>query len=114
MITNDTIIKAAKAAGLTVRQAPDMLLWITSEGRCMSPFRPLQNDTDNAMIRRGAEISVEWLPTSRHVEATAFLPDFEFFPFKKIEYKDNKTQAEREAVILCAAAKFDAMNEGVK
>lgn len=111
MITNDTIIKAAKAAGLDAAlggRDPFGRLWVNG-----SVFNPLHNDTDNAMIRRGAEIDVQWLPTSGYVEATAFLPDFEFFPFE-IGYNDDKGAAEREAVILCAAAKFDAMQGEVK
>jgi hypothetical protein len=59
MITNDTIIKAAKAAGLDAQ-----LCLVTGKPALAdmkggaSWFDPLNNDTDNAMIRRGAEIDV--------------------------------------------------------
>ena len=116
MITNDTIIKAAKAAGLYVRVEGGCLYKGLREG-----FYPEGNDTDNAMIRRGAEIDVGfWWETEddvASVEATAWIKkkngDRDSIDVD-IQVGNNKAQAEREAVILCAAAKWDAMNEGVE
>ena len=119
-ITNDTIIKAAKAAGLTVAEFKVMgensLFDISRADVSLArapAFSPLHNDTDNAMIRRGAEIDLEWVPVPLQVEATAFLPVFQSFTVE-IGYNDDKGAAEREAVILCAAAKWDAMQGEVK
>lgn len=69
------------------------------------------NGTDKAMITDGAEIDVEydghdeivakscaWNGTDCSVNRTEF------------EYANNKAQARRKAVILCAAAKWDAMS----
>ena len=101
MITNDTIIKAAKAAGL---DDDDLHLL----------FDPRYNDTDNAMIRRGAEIDAVWI--SRFAIAATYIEIDGRVKQLQVnqEFKNDKAQAEREAVILCAAAKWDAMNTPAK
>lgn len=113
-ITLETIIKAAKAAGLDVRSDKrEARLHLMSVGSNTGVFDPLHNDTDNAMIRRGAEISVQYSIVS--VAAIEYTNEGDFVRLKPVLItNNNKAQAEREAVILCAAAKFDAMNEGVK
>lgn len=106
MITNDTIIKAAKAAGLDVKSHPELLL----ANRAL-PFNPRFSDTDNAMIMDGAEISIAY-----HIDSVSasFYIDEHGMHSEPQSTKNGKAQARREAVILCAAAKWDAMNEGVK
>lgn len=99
MITNETIIKAANAAGVVLSDFRDR--W----------FNPLGDDTDNAMIRRGADISVAYLLDS--VSASFYLDEHGMHSEPK-STKKGKAQAEREAVILCAAAKYDAMQGAMK
>lgn len=108
MITNETIIKAAKAAGLDVR-GPHPTIFSKSLDW---PFDPLHNDSDNAMIRRDAEIVVSYW-TGHEPVVHAHCAAFGVYVNTPVNNSD-KAQAEREAVILCAAAKFDAMNEGVE
>lgn len=117
MITNETIIKAAKAAGLDARLAFSGVETIrTDEAARCHIFAPLHNDTDSAMIRRGAEIDVDWLPETKYrdayVDAAAWIlqPDTTRKGILRRRLQGNdKSQAEREAVILCAAAKWDAI-----
>lgn len=118
-IDNATIIKAARAAGLDVQPC-----LVTGKPAILDMkggatfFDPLNNDSDNALIRRGAEIDVEfWWESKDHpasVEATAWVRQ------KNGDMQDiaidvpsgtDKAQAERNAVILCAAAKWDAQGE---
>lgn len=117
MITNETIIKAANAAGLDVRED----FGVVRETSAMSSgelleycriFNPLASDFDNAMIRRGAEIDAMWI--SRFAIAATYIEIDGRVKQLQVnqEFKNDKAQAEREAVILCAAAKFDAMNKG--
>lgn len=107
-ITNETIIKATKAAGLDVIEKYEALY----VNRVV--FNPLHNDTDNAMIRRGAEIDAMWIG-NYSIAATYAVIDGRVKPLQfKQEFESDKAQSEREAVILCAAAKWDAMNGGVK
>ena len=114
-ITNDTIIKAAKAAGLDVREDKrGSRMHLMSIGSNTGVFDPLNNDTDNAMIRRGAEIDVLWRWGRVRAWACGSIKDPEASQLIEVDIVNDKAQAEREAVILCAAAKFDAMNEGVK
>jgi hypothetical protein len=108
MITNETIIKAAKAAGLdvrgVVRGSPMHLISMDS---ITGVLDPLHNDTDNAMIRRGAEIVVSYWTGHKPV-VHAHCGAFGVYINAPINNGD-KAQAEREAVILCAAAKWDAI-----
>lgn len=115
MITPETILKAAKAAGLHCyicgSQNPHVRYVLGDEKD--RTFSPLTDDGDNAMIRRGAEIDLQWLHQSEQVDATAYPVGSKYINVV-VDYGNDKAQAEREAVILCAAAKWDAMNEGVK
>ena len=114
-ITNDTIIKAAKAAGLDVREDKrGSRMHLMSIGSNTGVFDPLNNDTDNAMIRRGAEIDVRWFLGSKDVDSIASDGKGQYFDRTDNYVSKGKAQAEREGVILCAAAKWDAMNKGVK
>lgn len=114
-ISNATILKAAQAAGLDIQDVkpangvgPTLLLITLSTG-AVRQFFPRDNDTDNAMIRRGAEIDVAWRRQAVQASAYDKSQNAQASFWVTIEIKDNdKAQAEREAVILCAAAKFDA------
>ena len=121
MITNETIIKAAKAAGLNVTLVPVADCVVIDKVDCLQRvFDPLHNDSDSALIRRGAEIDVQFWSKEAYREASVEVdawikqPDGDLRGVTVEVKSDDKASAEREAVILCAAAKFDAMNEGVK
>ena len=111
-ITNETIIKAAKAAGMAI----DDLDAYTLTMPCGREFDPLHNDTDNAMIMDGAEIDIEYDTPELFLMAKSYAWNGNEYDVTKAEceYDGNKSQARREAVILCAAAKYDAMNGDVK
>lgn len=109
-ITNDIIIKAAKAAGLNIYENPGPKglahFYIQCDlGHVL--FDPRDDDTDNAMIMDGAEIDIVYMDGWLHASNIGAVADIEHEP-------KEKTQARRDAVILCAAAKWDAMNGGVK
>lgn len=109
-ITNDIIIKAAKAAGLDVSEAANgikgtLLLGSKYPRRI---FYPLHNDTDNAMIMDGAEISITYFLES---VSASFYIDEHGMHSEPQPANNGKSQARRDAVILCAAAKWDAMNK---
>jgi hypothetical protein len=112
MITNDTIIKAAKSAGLGVREDFGVVRETSAmhAGELLEDcriFNPVASDFDNAMIRRGAEIVVSYWTGHKPV-VHAHCGAFGVYINTPINNGD-KGQAEREAVILCAAAKWDAM-----
>lgn len=107
MITNETIIKAANAAGLDIRMAG----WgdafrKDSDGDYSILFAPRTEDTDNAMIRRGADISIAY-----HLDSVSasFYMDEHGMHSESHSTKEGKAQARREAVILCAASKWTAI-----
>lgn len=116
-ITNETIIKAAKAAGLDVHLEDIKsfmgahTVMLEYKGGTASIFDPLNKDTDNAMIMDGADICLAW-----HIDAVSasFYIDEHGMHSEPQSTKSSKAQARRDAVILCAAAKYDAMNGEVK
>lgn len=115
-ITNETIINAARAAGLKVSSRYPTFLILERPSGLPKEFDPLNNDTDNAMIRRGAEIDVgfwwERKDSPASVDAIAWIgqPNGHMQDIAvNVPLGADKARAEREAVILCAAAKWDAM-----
>lgn len=109
MITNETIIKAAKAAGLDcIVKGNEPFARLLVEGRL---FDPLDEDTDNAMIMDGAEISIAY-----HLDSVSasFYIDEHGMHSEPLSTKLDKAQARHKAVIRCAAAKWDVMSKGVE
>lgn len=104
MITNEIIIKAAKAAGLDVQ-----LCLVTGNPALAdmkggaSWFEPIYNDKDNAMIMDGAEINIVYAEDAYKLLAYSGGESAE------LSCVDSKAIARRKAVILIAAAKWDAM-----
>ena len=113
-ITNETIIKAAKAAGLDVREKMHngaLMPMLFSPNGGATFFFPQNNDIDNAMIMDGAEVCICYIHDT--VKAECFFELRGDMEYETVDFdidKNNKPQARRDAVILCAAAKLDAMN----
>lgn len=106
-VDKKTILNAAKAAGLCVHEEDLDLVVIHPNGE-EDLFNPKEQDADNALIQDGAEIAVSYWHGLKEtwVHATSKDKNLNF----DISHK-SKAQARRDAVLICAAAQFEAATQ---